>query len=183
MSSRVEDDDSGDEWRDTLREDEEDDDDEDSSSDDDDDDEEEGQSRRRRQTEWRLHAQLMKSGNRSMENISTWKSDMLEELAEDGSGFTKKQSYLRRGDASSIEEWTCAFAYRLKCPFKVRFTESPHDIVIEVFAFPCAFHCFPAHHVCSTLIMYGTHACCAQVTGEHNHDHSRDRSKGVPVKY
>ena len=27
------------------------------------------------------------------------------------------------------------------------------------------------------------HACCAQVTGEHNHDDAQDRSKGVPVKY
>ena len=140
MSSRVEDDDSGDEWRDTLREDEEDDEDEDSSSsdDDDDDEEEEGQSGHRRRPEWRVHAQLLKSGNRSIEDIAKWKNGMLEELAEDGSGFSKKQSYPRR-DGSSIEQWTCTFAYRLKCPFKVQFTESPHDIVIEVLHFPLPF--------------------------------------------
>ena len=85
----MEDDDSGDEWRDTLREDEEDDDDEDSSSSDDDDDEEEGQSGHRRRPEWRVHAQLLKSGNRSIEDIAKWKNGIFEELGKEGSGFTK----------------------------------------------------------------------------------------------
>ena len=148
MSSRMEEED---EWHDTLEEEEEDDDDEEEEDDDDEQEEEEGQNRRHRgRTEWRIHAQFLKSGNRSIEDITNWKNDMFEELGEDGSGLTKAQSYQRRGDGCQIEEWKCSFAYRLKCPFKVRFTESATDIVLEVSAFPCAFHSPP-------LIAYCTH--------------------------
>ena len=189
MSS--EEDSSGDEWHDTLGCDEDDDEEEEEEEEDDDDDddeqeEEEGQNRRHRGLmQWRIHAQFLKSGNRSIEDITKWKNDMFEELGDDGSGLTKAQSYQRRSDACSIEEWKCSFGYRLKCPFKVRFTESATGILLEVCAFPCAFHSAPLITYCThmPLTIYCTHACCAQVAGEHEHDHDKDRSKGVPIKY
>ena len=68
------------------------------------------------QVDWLVHAQLVKSANRSWGGMQQLKEDRLRDLSEDGSCVTKGATYPRTGSANTATEWKCGWCFRLKCP-------------------------------------------------------------------